>query len=445
MKKHQIIILVFLIINLFSINLFSQGTNVGSVYVIKKIEFQEINRWYKNYIKRAIERAEKEGASLIILELDTPGGTVPDALAIKNLIINSAVPVVAFINKNALSAGALISLSTSEIYMSDGSVIGAATPVYLQNGEMKKAGEKELSAMKAAMRSSAERTGKNVKIAEAMVDETVVLTVKDDGINLDDKSLLTLSSDEALKTKIANYKANSIEEIIKLRNMSAETKIVSITENRYDSISKFLISPIVLMLFLAMGIIGIYIEIKTPGFGVGGAIGLIGFSLFFFAQISAGGATWIAPAIFILGAVLLMIELFVVPGFGITGILGITAMFASMFIAFGVSNIVQATTVIFLSLVISITLMIILAKYLPRSKLFSHIALEENTGGYKSSISYDEINGQEGVAHSFLRPAGIISINGKKYDAISNGDFIEKNSKVKVINIEGNKIVVKKI
>lgn len=444
MKKYKIILLIFAL-TLFSINLFSQNSNTGSVYVIKKLEFQEINRWYKGYIKRSFEKAEKEGASLIILELDTPGGTVADALAIKNLIIDCPIPVVAYINKNALSAGALISLSANQIYMSDGSVIGAATPVYLQNGEAKKAGEKEISAMKAAMRSSAERTGKSGKIAEAMVDETIVLTKADDGIDLDNKSLLTLSVDEALKTKIADYKANSIEEIIKLRNIPADAKIVRIIENRYDTISRFLINPFVLMVLLAMGIIGIYIEIKTPGFAVGGTIGIIGFTLFFFAQISAGGATWLSPAIFILGAVLLLIELFVIPGFGITGILGITAMFAGMFIAFGGSNIIQAVTVIFFSLVFSIAVMIILARYLPHSKLFSRVALETNMGGYKASVSYNDINGKEGLAHSFLRPAGIISINGKNYDAISNGDFIEKGSKIKVINVEGNKIVVKKI
>lgn len=189
---------VFYIAILFTL-IFSNIYAKDKVYVIKKLEFQEVNRWYASYIKNGLEEAKENDASLIILEIDTPGGLLSSALEIKNALIESDIPVVAYINKNALSAGALISLSCSEIYMSDGSIIGAATPIYLQGGEPKKASEKEVSAMRAAMRASAENSKKNAKAAEAMVDETIVLTKRDDGIDLDDKTLLTLSADEAVK------------------------------------------------------------------------------------------------------------------------------------------------------------------------------------------------------------------------------------------------------
>ena len=290
MKKfNNILIMLFLSIFIFSNYLYSKD---GKVYVIKKQEFQEIDRWYAGYLKKAIDEANDKKADLIILELDTPGGLLSSALSIKNYIMESNVPVVVYINKNALSAGALISLSAKEIYMSDGSVIGAATPVYLNGNEPKKAGEKEVSAMRAAMRSSAETTKKNAKAAEAMVDETIVLTKKTDGIDLDDKTLLTLSADEAVAINIADKKANSINEILELKNMS-NAEIVNIEEEGYDSVLKFLLNPLVLSMLMSIGIAGIYIEIKTPGFGVGGVTAIIAFAVFFFIQFFSGSSTFL--------------------------------------------------------------------------------------------------------------------------------------------------------
>lgn len=416
------------------------------VYVIKKQEFQEINRWYAGYIKKAIDKASSDRADLIILELDTPGGLISSAFAVKNYIMESEVPIAAFINKNALSAGALISLSAKEIYMSEGSVIGAATPVYLNGGEPKKAGEKEISAMRAAMRASAESTKKNVKAAEAMVDETIVLTQKEDGINLDNKTLLTLSADEAVKINIADKKADSVEEIIELKGLSENCSVINIEEEKYDSILKFLLNPAVLSILMSLGIAGIYLEIKTPGFGVGGVTAIIAFSVFFFVQFLSGSSSFLAPAIFTLGAVLLCVEIFLIPGFGITGILGIAGIIAGIFISFGINNIAIASIVVFTSLIIDIILIILIAKFMSKSENFKYkITLNNDTAGYHSSISYNELLGKNGIAETFFRPSGYISIDGKKYDAVSEGEFIDKGSNLKVILVEGNRIVVKKI
>ena len=442
MKKfNNILIMLFLGIFIFSNYLYSKD---GKVYVIKKQEFQEIDRWYAGYLKKAIDEANDKKADLIILELDTPGGLLSSALSIKNYIMESNVPVVVYINKNALSAGALISLSAKEIYMSDGSVIGAATPVYLNGNEPKKAGEKEVSAMRAAMRASAETTKKNAKAAEAMVDETIVLTKKSDGIDLDDKTLLTLSADEAVAINIADKKANSINEILELKNMS-NAEIVNIEEEGYDSVLKFLLNPLVLSILMSIGIAGIYIEIKTPGFGVGGVIAIIAFAVFFFIQFFSGSSTFLAPAIFILGVILLCVELFLIPGFGITGIFGIIGIVAGLFISFGIHNIAVASFVIFISLLIDIILIIFIARFMSKSKDFKDkITLDSDTSGYHSSVSYDDLMGKEGVADTFFRPSGYIVIDGKKYDAVSEGEFIDKGSNLKVILVEGNRIVVKK-
>ena len=444
MNKKIFIIFTIIFTTFISKNIFSQDN--AKVYVIKKLEFQEINRWYAAYIKKAIKKAGDEGASLIILELDTPGGLLSSALSIKNYIIESDIPVVAYINKNALSAGALISLSCEAIYMSDGSIIGAATPVYMKGNEIEKASEKEISAMRAAMRSSAERSKKNVRIAEAMVDETIILSKRNDGIDLDDKTLLTLSVEEALKVNIADGKANSIIDIIKLRNLSENSTIINVEEEKYDYILRFLINPAVLSALISIGIIGVYIELKTPGFGIVGVISIIAFSIFFFAQVFVGESGFLAPAIFFLGIVLLAIEIFVIPGFGITGILGILGIVAGIFMSFGINNIAQATLVVFVSLIADIILIIILARFILKSKGFKNIvALETDTAGYHSSVSYDNLLGCEGITDTFFRPSGNIIINDKKYDAITEGEFINKGVKIKVILVEGNKIVIKEI
>lgn len=444
MNKKIFVIFTIIFTIFISKNIYSQENT--KIYVIKKLEFQEINRWYAAYIKKAIKKAEIEGASLIILELDTPGGLLSSALSIKNYIIESDIPVVAYINKNALSAGALISLSCASIYMSDGSIIGAATPVYMKGNTIEKASEKEISAMRAAMRSSAERSKKNVRIAEAMVDETIILSKKNDGIDLDDKTLLTLSVEEALKVNIADGKANSIIDIIKLRNLSENSTIINFEEEKYDYILRFLINPAVLSALISIGIIGAYIELKTPGFGIGGVISIIAFSTFFFAQVFVGESGFLAPAIFFLGIVLLAIEIFVIPGFGITGILGILGIVAGIFMSFGINNIAQATSVIFFSLIADIILIVILARFILKSKGFkSIVALETDTAGYHSSVSYDNLLGREGITDTFFRPSGNIIINDKKYDAITEGEFINKGVKIKVILVEGNKIVIKEV
>ncbi|WP_300369960.1 NfeD family protein [Brachyspira sp.] len=442
MKKiNNILTIVFLIIFIFSNYLYS---NENKVYVIKKQEFQEINRWYAGYIKKALDKASEDNVDLVILELDTPGGLLSSALSIKGYIIDSAVPVIVYINKNALSAGALISLSAKEIYMSDGSVIGAATPVYLNGNEPKKAGEKEISAMRAAMRASAESSKKNVRASEAMVDETITLNKKDDGIDLDSKTLLTLSADEAVKINIADKKANSINEILKLKNIE-NAEIINIEEEGYDSVLKFLLNPFILSILMSVGMAGVYLEIKTQGFGVGGVTAIIAFSIFFFAQFFSGSSSFIAPAVFILGIILLGVEIFLIPGFGITGILGILAIVTGIFLSFGIHNIAAAVFVIFVSLIIDIILILLIARFMTKSKDFKNkITLDSDTSGYHSSISYDDLIGKNGIADTFFRPSGYILIDGKKYDAVSEGEFIDKGSNLKVVLVEGNRIVVKK-
>ncbi len=412
------------------------------VFVIDKLEFKEIDRWYAGYIKRSLERAKQDNASLVILELDTPGGSLSDALNIKNMLLDSDIPVAVFINKNAISAGALIALSSKYIYMSSGGLIGAATPVIVSGGEMKKTDEKVVSAMRAAIRSAAEANGKNPKIAEAMVDETIVLTEKDDGIDIDEETLLTLTSDEALSVGVADAIANNIAEILKLRELE-NAKIINIRENKFDKITRLMLNPVLLSIILSLGLFCLYLEIRTPGFAIAGSVAVICFGIYFIAQFSVVGFNWIALCIFALGILLLILEIFVVPGFGIAGIFGIIAISAGLILAFDISSIQTAFMVVCSSMVATTVLIIASFSLLPKSLIFTRVALADDTAGYHSSVSYDSLLGKRTKASTPFRPAGIIEIDGKRYDAVSEGGFIDKDIDVQVVLVQGNKIVVR--
>ncbi len=438
--KRQYFILCLLIFFSISFNVLGQE----KVFVIDKLEFKEVDRWYSGYIRRAFEKAEEENASLIILELDTPGGAVSDALNIKNILLDSEIPTVVFINKNAISAGALIALSAQNIYMADGSLIGAVTPVLMTGEGIKKADEKTVSAMRAAMRSAAEANGYNANIAEAMVDENIVLTKKDDGINLDNKTLLTLTSEEAIELGISSGAAKNISDILKLQDIK-DAEIINIRENKYDTLTRFMLNPAFLSIILALGLFSLYLEIRTPGFAIPGAVAVICFGIYFIAQFSVGGFTWIAPAIFALGILLLLLEIFVIPGFGIAGIFGIISIIAGLLLAFDISNIETALTVVLSSVIVTTVLIVASLSFLPKSSVFKKIALADDTSTYHSSVSYEHILDRVCKTSTLLRPAGIIEIDGKRYDAISDGGFIDKDIEVKVILVQGNKIVVKKV
>ena len=249
-----------------------------------------------------------------------------------------------------------------------------------------------------------------------------------------------------VKINIANSKANSVEEILKIKNINDDYEIINFEEGQYDFILRFLSNPAVLSILISIAIAGIYLEIKTPGFGIGGVVAIVCFFLFFTAQFFIGDSGFISPAVFVLGIMLLALEIFVIPGFGVTGIAGIIAIFASIFMSFGIANISQAVFVIFVSLIIDIILIILMARFMTKSKVFkSKMFLETDTSGYHSSESYDDLLGLEGIAYTPFRPSGNILIDDKKYDAISEGEFIQKDAKLKVILVNGNKIVVKEI
>lgn len=406
----------------------------------------EIDLGLAPYIRRVVSEAERENADAIIFKINTFGGRVDAATQIKDAIISTDILTIAFINNRAISAGSLIALSCNKIAMVPGSSIGATTVVD-QAG--KKQSEKYQSYMRSEMRSTAERNGRRTDIAEGMVDERIVI----EGL-VDSTQLVTLTSEEAYKFGIADTLANNLDELLAAFNLEGARKI-EIHSNWAEDVVRFLNNGIVTSILMMIGFFGLLAEIKSPGWGVPGTAGLIALTLFFGSAYILQLASIIEILMFIIGVTLIVLEIFVIPGFGIAGIGGIALVFISLFLSLVggdpfldfemVSNaIIQLSA----SLVGAVVLILVLAKFLPRTTIFNKFILaveEKKDAGFVSHSTTDELVGKEGVAITTLRPAGTAKIDGNRVDVVSESEYIEKGQKIKVIAVEGIRVVVKEI
>lgn len=295
----------------------------------------------------------------------------------------------------------------------------------------------------------AQKNDRPEKVVRAMADPYQRLTLKEDGIEHQKVSPLTLSAAEAKKLKVVDFTCTGKEDLLrqlKLSNCKVETIVKSPTEQ----IISFLSHPAISGLLLVLGIIGLYIEIQHPHFGVSGVLGLTALTLFFLGHVASGASDWGPMVICFVGILLLLIEIFLIPGFGIIGILGISCVMISFFAAFGMENIESAVSVISISLLASAALIALLTIYiLPKSTIFKKIMLttqNTKTDGFSSHVKNDvELLHKRGVAYSTLRPAGSVMVDGKRYDVVADGDFIQQGSEIEVIQVDGLKITVKKV
>ncbi|HEX9975504.1 MAG TPA: nodulation protein NfeD [bacterium] len=425
----------------------AQTTAVDSTvsYYIK-IE-GEINLGLPNYLARIIKEANQQQAGAVILEINTPGGRVDAALQIRDAIFEAEIPVVAFINHEAASAGALISLSCDSIFMTPGSSIGAVTPVDMQG---QKASEKMVSYLRSVMRSIAQRTNRPVDIVEAMVDEDIEIP----GV-IEKGKLLTLTAEEAVKYNIADGIVKDLSEALQKLNLS-ETKLVRTRITWSEKLVYILTNPIISSLLLTLGIFGLIFEIRTPGWGIGGTLAVIALVLFFGSHYLVNLAQWTEILIFVIGVTLLLVEAFVIPGFGIVGVLGILFILSSFVLSLlphldsiSFEEIIHAITMVGLSFVFAFVILIPVFKFLPKTKMFKNLILEvseKTQDGFRSTPeNYAQFLGAEGTALSTLRPAGIGLFEGNRLSIVAEGEFIEPNSRIKVIKVEGYRIIVKKI
>ena len=391
----------------------------------------EINRGTYDFLNTTVNNIVTKSPEAIIFEIDTYGGIISEAEKIKNLILDLKVPTIAFVNNKAESAGVLITISAEKVVMAESSTIGSASTIPED--------EKVLSMWRSFLRDVAQQRGRNVKVIEAMADKDIAI----EGISEEGK-LLNLTSKEALELKVADYISNNYEDILSHFNIAYDS-IVQVEENLQVKFSKFISSYQISILLLTFGFIGMILEIFIPGFGIGGIISIISFGLFFAGNIMAGNSQWTSLIVFIIGLILLVIEA-ISPGFGLPGISGIILIIAGIILAIG--SVKQALESLSISIILTTIITILLIRRGYSFKSFDKIVLNTNLnkeGGYISSGDKKEYLGKEGIAISELRPSGIVEINGERLDAISEGVFIPKNANIKVVKVEGSKIIVRRL
>jgi len=429
-KIFLIIITLFIIFSLIALNAYANETDEVYLVSIKGT----IDLGLSSYVQRALEEAVLNKAKAVILEIDTFGGRVDAATQIRDKIMSlKNIPSVAYIKNRAWSAGTLIALSAKYILIDKSASIGAAEP--------RPADEKNISALRAEFTSTALSRGRSEEIAAAMVDKDI--EIKD---IIEKDKILTLNAEQAIKLNFVDDKASSIEEVLNFLNLK-DAKIVYIYPNWAENISRFVTNPVVSPLLLSIGFLGLIIEFWTLGWGIAGSIGIISLSLFFGGHIIVGLAGFETIILFAIGILLLLVEILFIPGFGLAGIGGIAAILASIFLTFG--NIVQATYSILIALGVSVIGFFLLIKYIPSTRTWRKFVLsteqKKELGYTVGTKDLKRLTGKEGIAITPLRPSGIVEVNGKKINALTLGEYVDSNTKIKIISVEGNKIVVEAV
>lgn len=486
----NIFFLVFLIIVFFPQTVPAQSGTAGNGPVYLVPVNADIDPFLVVYLKRSVVKAKDAGAPLVIFQLNTFGGRVDSALEITSLIGSITwAETVAYIPSAtggtgvSWSAGALISFSCDRIVMDSGTSMGAAAPVYQGAEGMVMAEEKVVSALRGQISALAEKNGYPQSAALAMVDQDVILYEVDtpDGIRLKtpeeisemerisgekvrqgklicpEGKLLTLTAGEMEKYGISSATVNGRDSLYEALSITASHVIVQ-EKNRADWIVAFLSSAAVTSLLVMIGLVALYLEVTSPGFGVPGTIALICFAAVFTASTLIGNMGSLEILMFLAGVVLLLIEIFIIPGFGITGITGIVLILLSLVLSrqnFVIPRFTwqwdlfkQNLLYLTLSLAGALTLIGILMISLPHSRLFSRLVLKSGNspsdGAEAASgrpVSPGQV-GDRGKAMTDLRPVGKGNFSGVILIVQTDGDYIDKGSEIEIIRKEGLKLVV---
>lgn len=394
------------------------------------------------FVARALREAAQAGAAAAILDLDTPGGRIDAAERIVDAVRASGVPVYAFVNPRAYSAGAMIALSAKAIFMSPAGVMGAATPV---DGSGTKASEKIVSAMRAEFRALAEANGLDPKVAEGMVDETLEIP----GLKPAGK-LLTLSTSEALKVGFARGEAANLDAMLGALGLTG-ANIVTPDLNWAEFLVRFLTHPVVSPLLLSLGMLGLIFEIKSGAFGLGGLVSLLSLGLFFGSSMLIGLAGWEEVLLLGIGLISLGVEVFLLPGFGVAGVLGVVLIAAAMLLALvgsapNVNDLLQAGAILVISLIVTGAVLFGWLRHLPNSERWSGLFLKTTTEsgeGFVSALPRGDLIGRPAQAFTDLRPSGTAVIDGERVDVVTEGEFIKAGSPITIIRSDGYRHVVR--
>ncbi|KPK85449.1 MAG: serine protease [Bacteroides sp. SM23_62_1] len=473
MRKHLKKSWAYLVVLSGLLLLSSQGINEEEIsadekVLVYKYEIKEqIAPAIWRITKKSFEEATNLGADLIIIHMNTYGGLLDAADSIRTMILNSSIPVFVFIDNNAASAGALIAIACDRIYMRPGGSIGAATVVD-QTGQP--VPDKYQSFMRSTMRATAEAHGRDTiiqdndtiirwhrdpKIAEAMVDPSVYI----EGI-IDTGKVLTFTTEEAIQNGYCEGQANNIKEVLQFAGIE-NYEIREYTFSATDRIIGFLLNPIVSGLLIMVIVGGIYFELQSPGIGFPLAAAVIAAILYFAPLYLEGLAQNWELIIFIIGLILIALEIFAIPGFGVAGVLGILLVIIGLTLAmvdnvvfdfdfsFAFAEIIRAFFIVITSMFLAFLLSLYIGKKLFTAQAFGNLALRKDLKTDDGFLGVEskprELVGKTGIADSVLRPSGKVMIDDEIYDAKSEFGFINKGEKVKVIRYETSQIYVVKV
>ena len=429
------------------------------------------------YLSRVLDQAEAENAAAVLLEIDTPGGRLDAVLQMRDALLGSGVRTIAFVDRTAFSAGALIAVAAEEIYMTPGAVVGAATPVDLGTGEA--ANEKVVSAVRKTFKTTAEARGRDPRVAEAMVDPDVAI----DGL-VARGELLTLTTSEATAWGYADGVVGTRADLLAAAGL-ADAAVVETAPSPAERVVRFLTDPVVASLLITIAVLLIIGDFFVEGFGVAGAVGLGLLAAFFWGHFLAGLAGWEDVVLVVLGLGLVAVEILVVPGFGIPGILGVAALLGGLFLAMlgreirTPEGIERAGFTVAASFVAIVLGLVAVLAFLPRSRRLGGLVLRtavgsdaataarapagwlrwfggssrvprterplQTGGGGARSAADRSLLGATGVALSDLRPSGLAAVDGRRVDVVTTGEYISAGESIEVVRDEGYRRVVRRV
>lgn len=449
-----------------------------------------IDQFQSVLVQRAVERVLREEFEYLILDIDTFGGRVDSALEIASTLGGAeGVTTIAYVGNTprgrgvSWSAGALISFACNDIYLAPGTSIGAATPVLQGPEGQEQASEKTVSAVRGQMAALAERNGHPPAVARAMVDASIVLTAvevegklqllsetelaaleSEDTVEIghretvsEEGKLLTLTAGQMERYGISRGSPSSREELAELLAVSSVTVMEPSATDRVVSV---LTSSGLTSILILAGLVALFMELTTPGFGLPGAVALTAFATLFASNLLLGRAGSLEIILFVLGVALLIFEVFVIPGFGVAGISGLIALALSLILSlqrfvipefsYQWEILGQNALVVLGSVIGAILGALLLAMLVKNTRFFSRLALAESqqaSEGYtaQEASAVERYLNRDGVAETTLRPAGKVRLGEEVLPAESEGSFIERGTSVRVVRVDGNRLVVREV
>jgi len=418
-------------------------------------------------VRRGLREAAEKKAAAVVLDMRTNGGELDVTEAIIELLKRAPMKTYTYVDDKAYSAGAYIAAATDKIFMTPGSVIGAAMPVMIGSSGVqelpKSFQEKLVSANRALIRGAAQVKGHNPEVFEAMVDADLGLTI--DGKEITPKGkLLTLTNEEAAREYghpptplLSAGTVKSLDELLQKVGLTG-ARTFEVSPSGFEQLARWIttISPLLIL----VGFLALYIELSHPGVALPAIVAVICFAIYFLGYIVAGLAGWEEVGLFVFGLLLLAVEFFLFPGHFLSAALGTVAVLAALVLAMtghlpgapilpGWDQVQVPLMKVFGSMIGAFLVAMLLGRYLPKSTLFRKMELVAATStaeGYSASLGEAKaLLGASGVAETNLRPSGKGRFGDKLVDVVTEGDLIERGKPITIVEVQGSRVVVKAV